>query len=289
MQRYVAWQNTLHHEEEMRTARFVEIPSLMQTGLYTRRAMMSSTPTSSHRPTSEEVVLPRYGCFRDDKHWAVDSYFWLCFFAASLRCGKMGSPVGFKWRQHPGQQTRRHGRLSISNLRRCKCQFLVGPDGYVILIKFAYDSLRVPIKKSPFIIQTNFNMCPSCLPFFLFSSRWTEYGLRPPCAGHPVEVWSMGSTLQNWVTDLKSAIAVLATTKRGEQQATKFGQGPLELPLSVRGIEWKPGRPLPFKKRKSKKRKKSKKEKSRDHTTPHPQVVQPQTREYGSSHEYKHR
>ena len=112
--------------------------------------------------------------FRDDARWAVDLHFWLSFFRAGLACGRL--PTGsnarlesgfadhparaaashfaphcaagygvtealpdnalFLWRQRPDQQTRRHGRLSIENLRRCKAEFLCdegGPCGPEVL------------------------------------------------------------------------------------------------------------------------------------------------------------
>lgn len=65
------------------------------------------------------------GAFRDDVKWSIDYHFWLTFFSRQFLCARLppGSPL-FQWRQHPGQQTRSHGRLSIDNLRSCKCEFL---------------------------------------------------------------------------------------------------------------------------------------------------------------------
>jgi len=58
----------------------------------------------------------------------------------------------------------------------------------------------------------------------------------PPCAGRRIEVWSTGATLAGWVKDLKDSI------KESADYALK-GMIP---PLSVAGVEWKPGRPLPI-------------------------------------------
>ena len=70
--------------------------------------------------------------FMDSKMWSIDYHFWLTFFELGKRVEKLESPEWaktegwsrFRWRQHPGQQTRNHGRLSINNLRKCKCQVI---------------------------------------------------------------------------------------------------------------------------------------------------------------------
>ena len=49
MSRYVGWQNTLQTPDELRAARFVEIPSLMQTGLFRRSAVLAATAVSTLR------------------------------------------------------------------------------------------------------------------------------------------------------------------------------------------------------------------------------------------------
>ena len=117
MERYVAWQNSLITPELMQQARFLEIPSMHQAGIFRREAVLKAT--GGHQ-----------GCFRDDEIWPVDTHFWLSFFDQGLVCGKVNR-VLFHWRQHPGQQTRVHGRLSIENLRRCKCHFLCKEDGWI--------------------------------------------------------------------------------------------------------------------------------------------------------------
>ena len=57
-------------------------------------------------------------------------HFWLSFFHQNLVVGKVKKYL-FYWRQHPGQQTRLHGRLSIENLRKCKCHFLCTEKGFI--------------------------------------------------------------------------------------------------------------------------------------------------------------
>lgn len=117
MERYVAWQNSLITPELMQQARFLEIPSMHQAGIFRLEAVLKAT--GGHQ-----------GCFRDDAIWPVDTHFWLSFFDQGLVCGKVDQ-ILFHWRQHPGQQTRSHGRLSIENLRRCKCHFLCKEDGWI--------------------------------------------------------------------------------------------------------------------------------------------------------------
>ena len=117
MERYVAWQNSLTTPELMQRARFLEIPSMHQAGIFRLEAVLKS-------------IGGAQGCFRDDEIWPVDTHFWLSFFDEGLVCGKVRQ-VLFHWRQHPGQQTRSHGRLSIENLRRCKCHFLCKEGGWI--------------------------------------------------------------------------------------------------------------------------------------------------------------
>ena len=117
MKRYVEWQNRQNTTEKMKQARFLEIPSMHQTGVFRRVAV-------------DLAIDGRHGCFRDDHMWAVDTHFWLNFFHKGLVCGKVNE-ILFYWRQHPGQQTRTHGRLSIENLRRCKCHFLCKDGGFI--------------------------------------------------------------------------------------------------------------------------------------------------------------
>jgi len=161
MRRYVEWQNQLATPEQMRAARFVEIPSLHQAGLFRREAV-------------DQAV--EGGEFRDDLRWAVDLHFWLNWFEKGLVVGRVPQ-ILYKWRQHPGQQTRQHGRLSIANMRRCKIDFLTAPNA-------------------------------------------------PLSPAHPahVQVWSCGSTLRDWVEDLRTC------------------EHP---PANIEGVNWKPGTPLP--------------------------------------------
>merc|ERR1712032_941278 len=97
MRRYVGWQNELLSHSAMRSMRFLEIPCLHQAGLFRFEAVSKAVPG---------------GCFRDDRYWAVDMHFWLNWYHERLVCGKLSQELYF-WRQHPGQQTRSHGRLSI--------------------------------------------------------------------------------------------------------------------------------------------------------------------------------
>jgi len=96
------------------------------------------------------------GAFRDDVKWSIDYHFWLTFFSKNFLCARLPpkSPR-FQWRQHPGQQTRRHGRLSIENLRSCKCEFL-------------------------------------------FKELVESSGAKT------IEVWSVGKTLDGWISSLQS-------------------------------------------------------------------------------------
>lgn len=132
MQEYVSWQNSLLSADEMAAGRFVEIPALHQTALFRREAV--------------DAVLARSGgCYRDgprrrdgraggeeevgdELDTPVDLWWWLEFFDAGKRCGKLGGEPLFGWRQHPRQHTRTHGRLALPNLRRIKAHFLLrGP------------------------------------------------------------------------------------------------------------------------------------------------------------------
>ncbi|KAK3261058.1 hypothetical protein CYMTET_30020, partial [Cymbomonas tetramitiformis] len=120
MERYVEWQNMQSTPKAMASARFIEIPALHQTGVFRREAVLAATGGSG--PSLQGAG------FRDDEQWAVDQHFWLNWFHLGLLCGKVASPL-YLWRQHPRQQTRLHGRLSISNLRKCKAEFLCGRGG----------------------------------------------------------------------------------------------------------------------------------------------------------------
>lgn len=50
----------------------------------------------------------------------------------------------FYWRQHSGQQTRSHGRLSVSDMRKCKCEFLC-MDGGPIWPESSTESVTIEI------------------------------------------------------------------------------------------------------------------------------------------------
>jgi len=177
MRRYVDWQNRQCSPVAMRAARFVEIPCLHQAGLFRRAAVLAAT---DHR-----------GAFRDDVQWAVDLHFWLSWFHARLTVGKVPHEL-FLWRQHPGQQTRSHGRLSIANLRKCKVHFLCRAGG--------------PIHP-PRPSSAHPSTCASV-----------------SCeAAAPVQVWGCGTTLTDWVADLRAAAPSAMVT----------------------AVEWRPGDRLP--------------------------------------------
>ena len=144
MERYIEWQNTLVSGDDMKAARFIEIPSLMQAMVIRREALLDCLVKVDTEGGAEggaeggmeggteggDVV------FMDSKMWSIDYHFWLTFFEMGKRVEKLeGVRVEdelaktkgwsrFRWRQHPGQQTRNHGRLSIENLRKCKCQVI---------------------------------------------------------------------------------------------------------------------------------------------------------------------
>jgi len=131
MRAYCAWQNALERPAALAASRFIEIPALHQTGLFTREAV-------------EAVLAATGGCYRDgpappfagdgavaaELDVPVDSCWWLQFFAQGLTCGRVRSPPSddaelpetalFGWRQHPRQKTRVDGRLSTENLRAIK-------------------------------------------------------------------------------------------------------------------------------------------------------------------------
>ncbi|GMH97484.1 hypothetical protein TrST_g13885 [Triparma strigata] len=121
MERYTAWQNGLLSNSDMRAARFLEIPSLMQAMVLRREALLP--------------CLVEGGKFMDSEMWSIDYHFWLQFFKKGFRVEKLEEGGKFSWRQHPGQQTRNHGRLSIENMRKCKCQVLaeMARDGADVL------------------------------------------------------------------------------------------------------------------------------------------------------------
>ena len=140
MRSYVRWQNSLVTPSDMAAARFVEIPALHQTALFTRRAV-------------DAVLEGTRGAYRDGPDVAgaddeassptrraaqaldtpVDLWWWLEFFRLGLTCGRVLAPrrgaeddiAFFRWRQHPRNKTRVHGRLSVENLRRIKIHALL--------------------------------------------------------------------------------------------------------------------------------------------------------------------
>ena len=223
MARYVEWQNELLTPAAMRDGRFVELPSLRQTGLFRREALeklrlpavINGQPAESvgaAAPVPAEVQTTvvdaavvseasrdarasglltscHMEVYRDLVAWPVDSDFWFRWYELGLVCGKLGAPALYLWRQHAGQHTRTQGRCSLENLRKCKVHFLTRHGG-------------------------------------------------PAHAARRVEVWSTGRTLEGWVDDLRAALGAVA-------HAGGANDGASDGAIEVRSVEWKPGAPLP--------------------------------------------
>jgi hypothetical protein len=113
-----------------RACRFIEIPSLHQACIF-------------RTPAVYMAIGGQKGSYRDDRKWPVDLHFWLSFYHAGLKIGKVPRTL-FYWRQRPGQQTRSHGRLSVSNMRKCKCEFLC-MDGGPIWPEVSSESVTIEI------------------------------------------------------------------------------------------------------------------------------------------------
>ena len=93
MRAYCDWQNNLTRPAELAANRFVEIPALHQTGVFTRAAV-------------DAVLEATGGCYRDGPappfaqegavaaalDVPVDLWWWLEFFAWGLTCGRVRSP-----------------------------------------------------------------------------------------------------------------------------------------------------------------------------------------------------
>jgi len=109
MRRYLAWQNRLVAPDELARERFVEIPALLQTGLYRR------------------ALVERAGGFSEPERWPLDIGFWMRAFAVGARVGRVPR-VLYRWRQHPAQDTRVSDRHRLESLARCKAHYFVrGP------------------------------------------------------------------------------------------------------------------------------------------------------------------
>ena len=97
MRAYCDWQNALTRPAELASSRFVEIPALHQTGVFTRAAV-------------DAVLSATGGCYRDGPapfagdegavgatlDVPVDLWWWLEFFARGLACGRVRSPPVWK-------------------------------------------------------------------------------------------------------------------------------------------------------------------------------------------------
>jgi glycosyltransferase involved in cell wall biosynthesis len=110
MRRYLEWQNSLLSPAAQAAGRFIEIPSLHQTGLYRRDA------------------LDAIGGFSGDPRWPLDIDFWMRWHQSGRLVGKVAR-VLYRWRQHPLQSTRTSPLHRIEALRRCKAHYFVGGPG----------------------------------------------------------------------------------------------------------------------------------------------------------------
>eukprot|EP01052_Picozoa_sp_SAG31_P036370 SAG31_NODE_4528_length_3162_cov_5.936990_1_plen_570_part_00 len=160
MQGYVEWQNGLLSPSQMAAGRFVEIPALHQTCIFRRSAIdsvlastagtyrdgpwyrtrhghqsVASDPedTKASDPEDTKLYATAEEAHADTLDTPVDYWWWLAFFHAGKKCGKLGvheagGPL-LGWRQHPRQHTRTHGRLAIEQLRKIKVHFLLRQGG----------------------------------------------------------------------------------------------------------------------------------------------------------------
>ncbi len=110
MRRYLDWQNALATPDELAQARFVEIPALLQTGLF-RRAWIDGI-----------------GGFAEPECWPLDIDFWMRAFAAGARIGRVPRPL-YRWRQHAAQDTRTSERHRLATLQRCKAHYFARGPG----------------------------------------------------------------------------------------------------------------------------------------------------------------
>ena len=75
MERYIKWQNSLVRGSDMKAARFIEIPSLMQAMVIRKDTLLD--------------CLGEGGKFMDSKMWSIDYHFWLTFFERGKRVEKV--------------------------------------------------------------------------------------------------------------------------------------------------------------------------------------------------------
>ena len=150
MARYAAWQNELRSPDAMRRNRFVEIPALHQCGLFRRAAIYAANRVNAAGGAEEEEEGTGTGTsaergggggdagggfvgYLDDPRWPVDLAFWLAWFGRraprALVAAKLPPDAAppYRWRQHPRQHTRAHGRCGIDAMRKCKVFFLTRP------------------------------------------------------------------------------------------------------------------------------------------------------------------
>jgi len=132
MGRYVEWQNSLTTTATIAAARFIELPSLHQTGLYRRDSLLRCAaldPTSTSAWGEAPVV------YRDLPQWPVDLDFTLRWFASGARAVKLeaksdaGAQSMYYWRQHSRNGTRWQGRCALDALRACKAHYIATGEG----------------------------------------------------------------------------------------------------------------------------------------------------------------
>ena len=110
MERYIDWQNALLAPHDLAREHFVEIPALLQTGLYRRE------------------LIERAGGFREPDHWPTDIDFWMRVFASGARIGRVPRAL-YRWRQHPRQDTRTGERHGLEAIQRCKAHYFARGPG----------------------------------------------------------------------------------------------------------------------------------------------------------------
>jgi glycosyltransferase involved in cell wall biosynthesis len=119
---YVEWQNELLCADDLAAGRFVELPSLHQTGLYRRASLDASAALAPNAIEGGRALV-----YRELSAWPVDYDFTLRWFALGHRAFKLPAGAGecvYSWRQHGSNGTRWQGRCSLEALRACKAHYL---------------------------------------------------------------------------------------------------------------------------------------------------------------------
>ena len=230
MARWIEWQNAANTPRRMARERFVEIPALRASGLFRRRAMeaLATAASSSGRSAPYRDLWPdENGRVRDYARsesgpesepeeagwWPVDADFWHRWFAEGLVAGKTSGAPLYYWRQYPSQSTRTHARCSLERLRECKAHFLVARGGPAAGVGDARGD----------------------------SARAAAEGVAGPAVA---QVWGTGETLRAWVDALRGAVAA-AAVRRGWAEDAEAARAAAA--RRVRGVEYKPGAPVGWK------------------------------------------